>query len=61
MAKLLKDTIVYRVESEVEVKQFIEDIKKEYDVTGYTVTRKVTKDEEYYVVKINRFFANEKE
>lgn len=61
MAKLLKDTVVYKIQTEVEVEKFIEDMKNEYDVTGYTVTRKTTKDDEYFIVKINRFHAPEKE
>lgn len=61
MAKLLKDTVIYKIKTEIEVEKFIEDMKNQYDVIGYSVTRKITKDDEYFVVKVNRFFASEKE
>lgn len=61
MAKLLKDTVIYKIKTEIEVEKFIEDMKNQYDVIGYSVTRKITKDDEYFVVKVNRFFAPEKE
>lgn len=59
---LLKVDETYRVDSQGEADVLIEEMKDDnsFELTGYTNTRKVTKEDEYFVVKIKKLYNSEK-
>lgn len=59
----LKFIETYLTNSEDEAEQLVLDIKKSngYIVTAHTITKKVKKELEYYIVKITKEFNTEKE
>ena len=59
MGEILKRTDEYRVETEADAKQFIEEAKQKareggYEIASYSATHKVKKDDDYYVIKVSR-------
>lgn len=63
MAINLKNVNTYLVETEDEAEALVSDIKSNssYTVTGYTITKKVKKEFEYYVVKVVLEYNEEKD
>ena len=63
MAINLKNVNTYFVETESEAEALVADIKSNstYTVTGYTITKKVKKEFEYYVVKVVLEYNEEKD
>ena len=61
MAKLLKQTQVFKIDSEWETTEFINEQKSENEVTGYNVKHKVTKEDDYFIVKVDTLHGFEKE
>lgn len=59
---LLKVDETYRVDLEDEVNVLIEEMKEDssFELIGYGSTKKTTKDDEYFVVKIKKQYNNEK-
>ena len=58
MGEILKRTDEYRVETEADAKQFIEEVKQKareggYEIASYSATHKVKKDDDYYVIKVS--------
>lgn len=58
MGEILKRTDEYRVETEADAKQFIEEAKQKaredgYEIASYSATHKVKKDDDYYVIKVS--------
>lgn len=63
MAINLKTVNTYLVETEDQAETLISQIKNDssYTVTGYTITKKVKKEFEYYVVKAVLEYNEEKD
>jgi len=63
MAINLKNVNTYLVETEDEAEALVADVKSNssYTVTGYTITKKVKKEFEYYVVKVVLEYNEEKD
>jgi hypothetical protein len=59
----LKFIETYLTNSEDEAEQLVLDIKKSngYTVIAHTITKKVKKEMEYYIVKITKEYNSEKE
>jgi hypothetical protein len=59
---LLKVEELYRADMEGEADALIEEMKKDssFELVNFSSTKKVTKDDEYYLVKIKKIFNNEK-
>lgn len=59
--ELLKQTVEYRCDTEIIAKQLIEDTKAKeidggYELTSYTSTHKIKKDDDFYIVKMIKVF-----
>lgn len=57
MGELLKQTDEIRVETEEQAKELIESFKQKareegFEVTSYSATHKIKKDDDYYLCKI---------
>lgn len=61
MAKLLKQSQIFRVDSEWEVEQFLQEQKNQNEVTGYNVKHKLTKEDDFYIVKVDTLHGFEKD
>lgn len=63
MAINLKNVNTYFVETEDGAEALVAEIKSDstYTVTGYTITKKVKKEFEYYVVKVVLEYNEEKD
>ena len=61
MAKLLKQSQTYRVDSEWEVDEFIAEQKSTHEVTGWSAKHKLTKEDDYYIVKVDTLHGFEKD
>lgn len=63
MAVNLKTVSTYFVETEDSAEALVSDIKNNsgYTVIGYTITKKVKKEFEYYVVKVVLEYNEEKD
>lgn len=59
---LLKVEELYRCDTEAEAEMLVSDMKTDptFELVGYANTRKVTKNDEYFVVKIKKLYNNEK-
>lgn len=59
---LLKTTEVFRVDSESEAELLIEETKADssFELTDYSVKKKTTKDDEYFLVTFKKKFNDEK-
>ncbi len=63
MAINLKTVSTYFAETEDEAEALVGEIKSDssYTVVGYTITKKVKKEFEYYVVKVVLEYTEEKD
>jgi hypothetical protein len=66
MSNCLKITEEYLVFSELEVEQLLDSFKEQanehnYEIIGYSSTKKNKKNLEYYIVKIVKEFVREKD
>lgn len=60
--ELLKRTEEYRVETEQEAEQFIQDtkataIEKGYELNSYSATHKIKKDDDFYIIKLVKIYS----
>jgi hypothetical protein len=63
MTELLKTIDYILTGTEEEAESMVASIKSSssYTVTGYSITKKVKKDSEYFILKITKEFATEKD
>jgi hypothetical protein len=63
MAINLKNVNTYWVETEDAAEELVSEIKSDssYTVVGYTITKKVKKEFEYYIVKVVLEYNEEKD
>lgn len=63
MAINLKNVNTYWVEAEDAAEELVSEIKSDssYTVIGYTITKKVKKEFEYYIVKVVLEYNEEKD
>ena len=63
MAINLKNVNTYWVETEDAAEELVSEIKSDssYAVVGYTITKKVKKEFEYYIVKVVLEYNEEKD
>lgn len=61
MAKLLKQSQSFRIDSEWEVEQFLQEQKAQNEVTGYNVKHKLTKEDDFFIVKVDTLHGFEKD
>jgi hypothetical protein len=63
MAINLKNVNTYWVETEDAAEELVSEIKSDssYTVIGYTITKKVKKEFEYYIVKVVLEYNEEKD
>jgi uncharacterized membrane protein len=63
MAISLKNVNTYWVETEDAAEELVSEIKSDssYTVVGYTITKKVKKEFEYYIVKVVLEYNEEKD
>lgn len=59
IGEIMKMVEEYRVETEVQAKELIQQVKNQeadggYELTSYTSTHKTKKDDSYYVVKLTK-------
>lgn len=59
---LLTVNEAYRVDMEEESVVLIEELKADnsFELVGYTVVKKTTKEDEYFVVKVKKLYNSEK-
>ena len=59
IGEIMKMVEEYRVETEEQAKELIQQVKNQeidggYELTSYTSTHKVKKDDDYYIVKLTK-------
>ena len=59
---LIKTAETFRVDTQEEVDILLEEAANDntFELMGHTATRKITKDDEYFVVTLKKQFNNEK-